>query len=357
MRHLRRAVLPVVIFAATILPAAAQMPPAVPVIYGTDLLHPHDDPDDHFDLATVFAMPGLELKAILLDLGERQKERSGRTPVEQMLALTGRRVPYAAGLSHALQSPDDTAARQPGSDQGAVELLIRTLRESPRSVIVITTGSSRDVCAAFNREPALLREKIARLYINSGHIDGGEEWNVKLDPHAYVGLMRSGLPIYWCPCMPVGQSRSTFWKFRQQEVLETAPPPLLNFFIYGLQQVDPKEIDPIAALRQDLRPFRRLVFAMDRNMWSTSSILDAAGLRVWKRGDRYVTASAAPEGAGKTPVFDFIAADVTITDAAVTSWKPATGNMRLHRVVDAAGYEPGMKSALRDILAKFPVAQ
>ena len=41
----------------------------VPMVYATDLFHPHDDPDDHFDLATVLAMPELDVKAILLDLG------------------------------------------------------------------------------------------------------------------------------------------------------------------------------------------------------------------------------------------------------------------------------------------------
>ena len=28
----------------------------IPLIYGTDLVPPHDDPDDHLDLATVCAM-------------------------------------------------------------------------------------------------------------------------------------------------------------------------------------------------------------------------------------------------------------------------------------------------------------
>ena len=29
----------------------------IPVVYSTDLMHPHDDPDDHFDLACLYAMP------------------------------------------------------------------------------------------------------------------------------------------------------------------------------------------------------------------------------------------------------------------------------------------------------------
>jgi hypothetical protein len=38
----------------TSLASAADAKPSarVPLIYSSDLLHPHDDPDDHFDLAT-----------------------------------------------------------------------------------------------------------------------------------------------------------------------------------------------------------------------------------------------------------------------------------------------------------------
>ncbi len=36
---------------------------SIPVIYTTDLFHPHDDPDDHFDLAAIFTMPEVDLNA------------------------------------------------------------------------------------------------------------------------------------------------------------------------------------------------------------------------------------------------------------------------------------------------------
>ena len=39
----------------------------VPVILSTDLMHPHDDPDDHFDLATLYAMPEMDIKGVVLD--------------------------------------------------------------------------------------------------------------------------------------------------------------------------------------------------------------------------------------------------------------------------------------------------
>jgi hypothetical protein len=114
--------------------AGAQSPAAgggtvrkrIPFIHGTDLFHPHDDPDDHFDLATVFAMPELDVRAILLDLGKRQGEKPGRIPVEQMLKLSGRKVPYAVGLNEKLKSPEDKGLDQSPECQGAIDLLLKT---------------------------------------------------------------------------------------------------------------------------------------------------------------------------------------------------------------------------------------
>ena len=78
--------------------------PTVPVIYSTDLSHPHDDPDDHFDIVALYALKELDILGIVLDQGKRQDLSPGRIPVEQMNALTGRNVPYAVGLSDPLIS-------------------------------------------------------------------------------------------------------------------------------------------------------------------------------------------------------------------------------------------------------------
>ena len=196
----------------------------VPVIYSTDLFHPHDDPDDHYDLATLFAIAEFDIKAIILDLGDRQKQRPGRVPLEQMMRLTGRRVPYAMGLPGKLKSPSDKGLDQPAEDQRGIELLLKTLGEAEAGVTIITAGSLRDLCAAFNREPGLLKAKVARVYVNIGATDTTVEWNVNLDLNAYLGLMRSGLPIWWCPCLPMRvNEHSTFWKFRQSDILEGLP--------------------------------------------------------------------------------------------------------------------------------------
>ena len=87
------------LFMAAALPLSAA---GVPVIYCTDLFHPHDDPDDHFDLATLFALPELEVKAILLDQGDKQLQRPGAIPLRQMMLMTGRQAPFAIGLGQKL---------------------------------------------------------------------------------------------------------------------------------------------------------------------------------------------------------------------------------------------------------------
>ena len=66
--------------------------PKSPILHSTDLFHPHGDPDDHYDLACLFALKEFDIKAIVLDLGEHQATRPGRPPVEQMMYITGRNV-------------------------------------------------------------------------------------------------------------------------------------------------------------------------------------------------------------------------------------------------------------------------
>ena len=106
----------------------------VPVVYCTDLYHPHIDADDHIDLATVFALPELDLKAILLDDGGLQEKRPGRVPVEQMLRLTGRRHPVRdrPDRSEVSRGYRPRPARQPSGGR-------RALAEGTSGV-----GSSRD---------------------------------------------------------------------------------------------------------------------------------------------------------------------------------------------------------------------
>jgi hypothetical protein len=284
------------------------------------------DPDDHFDLATLFSTAEFDIRGIVLDCGARQQKAPGRIPVSQILHLTRRKVPYAIGLAEPLRWPGDDGRDQPGQFQRGVRLILDALRESPEKLTVFTTGSLRDVAAAFSREPKLLRRKIDRLYINIGNPAMGKEsrryeYNVNLDRHAYVCIMQSGLPIYWCPCFhgTIWERgvHGTYWKFGQRSVLETAPEGLQNWFIFALTK--PKDVDPIAFLSAPQDPAARAkVWEMARNMWCTAPFLHAAGRRVYLRrqGDYVALPPHQAQQAGlsesEVNVFDFVPMRVTV---------------------------------------------
>ena len=290
----------------------------IPLIYCTDLFHPPDDPDDWFDLATLFAIDQFDIRGIVLDQGEKQKERSGLIPIEQMMAITGRKgVVSVYGLPRKLQSPSDKGLDQPEEFQAGVELILSVLRKSDKKVTLIAVGSLRDVCAAYNREPGLLKKKVERLYVVAGHSDGGEEYNVQLDPHAYVGVMRSGLPIYWLPCFGK-EPYVCRWQFRQGDVLENCPLELQNYFVYGLTRADPKKDDAVLALDKPIAAdVKERIWAMDRAMWSTAAFIHAAGRTVVMKDGQWRLVPAEEAGRAK-PAFRFVPALVSVKDDGAT---------------------------------------
>lgn len=263
--------------AAAAFSSAAREAGSVPIIYTTDLYHPHNDPDDHFDLATLFGLPEFDIRAIVIDMGQQGIGRPGLPPIRQMMHMTGRDVPVATGLQANLESQADTGERQPVETQGGVDLILRVLRESASPVTLFAVGSMRDIAAAYNRAPGLFAEKAGRIYVNAGNTAGAAEWNVQLDPHAYVRLLDSGLPIYWVPCFGADGFES-FWQFRQEEVLEQCPPALQQFFVYALEKTPPEKHDPITALGDPISAETRArIWGEMRNMWCTGAFLHAAG--------------------------------------------------------------------------------
>jgi hypothetical protein len=326
-------------FLAALLASAAPMP----VIYCTDLFHPHEDPDDHFDLATLFAMPDLEVKLIVLDQGERQRQSPGRIPVSQMNQLTGRKVPAVSGLARPLKAPADPARDQPAQFQQGVESIVQVLRESRTPVSLAAVGSVRDVTAAFNREPALFRAKVARLlvFIGEASLPGFREYNVALDPQAYVGLMRSGLPVWWVPCFDGGpwqnKGHASYWKARHSDLLEKATPGLLQYFIYALEK---EKADPLAFLTGPVDPSRKQeLLAGERNLWCTAVFAVLA----W------------PTNQTSTQVFGFSPVELSINDEAVITYGPGKTSQKVMRfeVRDRDRYARQMTLETAEWLAKI----
>jgi hypothetical protein len=347
----------------------------VPVIYSTDLFHPPDDPDDHVDLATLFSLPELDVRAIVLDLGHHQMAKPGEVPVKQMAALTGKKVPYAPGLIGPLRYPEDKAENQDLEGYGSrgIDLILRALRDSTQKVYIFTTGSLRDVAAAFNRDEALFREKVERVYVNAGNSAGlPTEWNTLLDPHAYIRVLSSGLPIYWCPAFGPGSSFETFlagklpphqyatyWRFVQDAIFDHLPHPLQNFFIYALDEKSPKLQDPVAYLfRNPEGAAKQRLWQEGRNMWCTAPMIHASGRSLYRKDDIWAALASPTPGFKPTPVFDFLPADVSIDRDMKTTLNTTSkeGNTRVFHLLDQANYQAAMTSTLRRLLAEMPLS-
>jgi len=315
----------------------------------------------------------LDVRAVILDLGHQQRAKPGEVPVGQMAALTGRKVPFAPGLFGPLRYPEDRAENQHfGADRG-VRLILETLAQCERKAFIFTTGSVRDVAAAFNRDEALFRTKVERLYINAGDSSGAPtEWNTLLDPLAYIRVMSSDLPIYWCPAFGPGadydalmagnlkpQPYSTYWKFLQGDVYDGLPRPLQNFFIYALSRKNPHLEDPVEYLRRaPEEDLKRKIWSEKRNMWCTGPFIHAAGRKLYRRGDVWAALSSPELGYELSQVFDFVPVKVTIDREMKTTMdlSAVDGSFKVFRPLDLVSYERAMTSALRRLLSEMALA-
>ena len=266
----------------------------VSVIYCTDLFHPHVDPDDHFDIACLYAIKEIEIKGIILDQGEKQKEKPGSIPISQLNYITRRNVPYAIGLANKLESAEDNGLKQLKEYQQGVELILTTLRTAKEPVTIISVGSLRDVAASYNRSPNLFRTKINKLFIFIGEasLKGHVEYNVGLDKNAYIRIMNSRLPVYWVPCFDGGRwqnnGRASYWRASHKDLLGHASDRTMNYFIYALLKKNEK--NPIQYLDNEInRDDKKKVLSMNRNLWCSAIFAHIAGRRFIHQENKFIS--------------------------------------------------------------------
>lgn len=331
----------------------------VPVIYSTDLWSPHGDPDDHFDLATLFSLQNLDIKAVILDNTMASNvKRTGieKEPnyavVKKVAALFNRdTVPAAAGLKDSLVSVSDQGLNAPKSEQKAIDLIISKLNSSgDSSVVFITTGSLRDVAAAYNREPNLFNSKVKEFYVSLGDsygTTGTKDTNVKKDIQAWKLIMNSGMKINWMPTNPSkrrgGISRYvSYWHFVQSEVMLAIPEKARNFFLSEGIPIHIESWQPV------------------RSMWSTPGIIKAASLNCYKIGDdlEWMTAYEAnqiPEAKRVEP-YEFVPISFSIDETGEITWEEANSGERssvnIFRMKDYFLYNESMIEFLLDQLKK-----
>lgn len=221
----------------------------------------------------------IELKAIILEDGNRQESEPGQLLINQMKYLTGIDIPTAIGLANPLTSTLDDGSMQLPKYQEGVNLILDTLRNSNEKIDIISIGSLRDLAAAFNRDPALMRDKVDRVFVFAGEASNYDftEYNVGLDVNAFVSFMQSGLNIYWLPCFDGGlwhnnNGLATWWHVPDQRVLyENLSVNMKKYITYSLTGAIDNEIDYIEA-PLDTVAFESL-FGTERNLFCSSILM------------------------------------------------------------------------------------
>lgn len=242
----------------------------IPVIDVTDTYHPYQDPGDNFDLIMAYALPEIDLKAIVFDItGEFLKpvadhpflyndpngpREPGIIPVSQMNYIYNRNIPYGMAPFTPMKHYGDKMLEVPGFQQKGIELMLKTLQESPVPVNILSFGSARPVAVAYNRNPELFKRKVKQIHLSAGTashnfelgtseshnaIPGGE-WNVALDSIAFVELLESDLPIAIYPCAARDGAyelgpHNSYWQLPNLEFINDMDPKLQSYlnFVFG----------------------------------------------------------------------------------------------------------------------------
>jgi len=363
-------------------PRAAAGEP-VPMIHVTDLYRPHNDPDDHWDLACVYALAfqsRAELLGVLIDYPlPGAAHDPDVSAVAQMNYVTGKSVPVMVGSPRFHES---SAAETPAgeADLRGVRALLDWMRRSARPVVINVLGSCRDVALAGRLEPQLFAEKCRGIYLNagSGTRDPQKaavlEWNVHLDPAAYRAIFHLPCPIYWMPCFEEVPTRpgegfkvaefGTFYRFRQGEILADVSPAVRNFFVHmflhgdllrdNADQSFVPRTDWLRSLTSQPDPdLVARVAAMDRNMWCTAGFFHAVGLTVTQDGE------IVPESEAAEPVFTFDRVTVSCSEQGVTQWEEAEETAAqpprfIFHVRNVSRYPAAMTTAMRSLLRRLP---
>ena len=339
-----------------------------PVLHVTDLFRPHMDPDDHWDLACVYALAcrgDIELKGVVID--HPPENANGRNPdiaaVAQMNVISGTYAPVAVGSGISMKSRDDIQEYASSADRHGVGMVLDVLRKSPVPVVINVLGSSRDVAIAGKKEPGLFKAKCAAIYLNAG--TGSPkmspasklEYNVTLDKYAFAAVFDLPCPLYWMPCFEELESDrrqqvceyGTHYRFRQDEILPGLPDMIQNYFAYMFgKYTDNNWLGYLKGTRDEALLTK--VGSMDRHMWCTAGFLHAAGYTVTRDGQ---IASLTEKRA--LPVFTFDGVKVECDDNGLTRWTADNGSRDrfIFHVRDTKNYQSAMTAAMKSLLASL----
>jgi len=366
----------------------------IPVIDITDLYHPFQDPGDNLDLVYGFAFPEIDLRAVILDVTNAFRRpianapnlwhdpngprEPGIVPVTQLNYVFDRQVPYAVSPFTAMRAAEDRMLDIPVFQQAGIRLLLDTLEASEQPVEILSFGSLRTLAIAFNRNPDLVRRKVARIHISAGSaaptIDRGSsspenkiwepDWNVALDTWAFVRMLQSDLPIAIYPCStqqdPYAYGiHNTYWKFPDLSFVSRLDRRLRNYILYALARMN--RPDFLACLDGELVAEATAArLTQPHNVWETAVWLNVTRRKLIRRANNeYAVVSAEESTVGSRVISNsLVPCDIQVQkdgrfSFALTSKK---SNFSIFQRDDPAEYETASRAAFTALWLSFRTA-
>jgi len=332
------------------------------IIHISDLYHPHADPDDHYDLAQIFALAksgDFEIEEILVDHTERRDFGSpALCAVYQMNHLTKQNVhvTFGADTKKFCGRPEEWI-KADKSNVYAAEEILRILSASDEKVYVNIVGGCLDTAIALERGREIFREKCAGIVLNAGSCESYppvKEYNVSLGPIEYSKIFEAPCPVYWNPCVKCIRSydmetwrakNATYYRFMQRDLFEKVSDEVKNFFLYMLKKDQNSSFIRALYAEVDAEAFER--FGKDyRGMWCTASIFDMAGKCVDIDGNIMNKEDC------KDPVCGYRAIEVSCDREGENQWSFSDKDtMRyIFTIFDEEKYEKAMTKALIETL-------
>jgi purine nucleosidase len=179
----------------------------LPIIIDTD-----PGIDDCLALRLALASPALDVRGVAVSYGNTVLEHAHRNTLE-ILRRAGRRLPVAVSarrplrraLAVALETHGESglgyAAVPPaGTVLDHARTLEHLLAAQPDPVTLVTLGPVTGLARLLRREPALVRDKVARHIAMAGNLEAAgnttpySEFNAWCDPEALDRVLRAELP-------------------------------------------------------------------------------------------------------------------------------------------------------------------
>lgn len=351
------------------------------VILTTDLYHQHADPNDHWNLATMFALANkgwIRFAGIMCD-DDRAMSGDGNflhfgdpsvQSIAQLNYMTGMAVPVGFGSRMPIKKKEDLDEVLKSKKKiSSVTLLLDTLQRSENKVDIHMCGSCKDVLIAYHYAPDLFEKKCDCIYLNAGTYAKQEpiEYNVSLEPYAFSQIFKIPCNICWGPCFDelrpypyIPEKHATYYEIEQADIVPYMSEATKKFFSYMYGRVF--DINWLSYLREPLnedllddwchgKGKYNPAFANQgkRQMWSTPGYLLSAGKYVTEMGEIVDMQEA------KKPIFDYKPIHVQVTEDGKVQWeRVAQSNIYIFENTNSELYQHLMGKAIKELIASLP---